>query len=74
MKSLIVLVTLLVILAGLVLSGISDTSAAVADSSIPSNEVTSSVNETANSANATMTITWTTAPLANEQFRENDLE
>ena len=64
MKRRMVLVTLLVILAGFLLSGIADTSASIADTSVPDNEVSSSVNETADSASATITITWTTAPLA----------
>lgn len=67
MKRLVVLVTFLVILAGLLLSGIADTSASIADTSIPDNEVTSSVRKANNSsASAIITITWTTASLPDE--------
>lgn len=58
-----VLVTLLAILAGLLLSGISDTSASIADTSILDNEITASQGEPNNScATATITITMYTLP------------
>jgi len=65
MRRLAVLVALVVILAGLVLSGISEGSPSIADTSSPNNEVTSSVNQTDSplSANATITIIMTTPPL-----------
>lgn len=68
MKRLIVLVALVSVLAGLVLLGISDTSASIADANIPDNQITSSQSEEDNSdsASATITITWTTAPLPDE--------
>ena len=68
MKRLLVLGTFFVILICLFLSGISDTSASIANTNIPDNEVASSVNETenSNSASATIMITWTTAPLPDE--------
>jgi len=50
---------LILMAAGLLLSGISDTSA-------PDNEVTSSEADNSDSASATITITWTTAALSNE--------
>lgn len=58
MKRVIVLVTLLVLLAGLLLSGIGDTSVSIADTDIPGNKVTSSATEGNNSsASATITVT-----------------
>jgi hypothetical protein len=47
-KRLGILVALVLILAGLLLSGIFDTSASVADYSIPDNEAISSVSEASN--------------------------
>jgi len=45
----------------------SDSKASIADMNIPNNELTSSVTEADNlSDNATITITWTTAPLPDE--------
>jgi len=63
-----VLVALVVLLAGLLLSGISDSKASTADVSIPNNETTSTVNETDNpsSVTATIMITMRTPPLPNE--------
>ena len=68
MRRLAVLVALVVILAGLVLSGISEGSPSIADTSIPNNEVTNSVNQSDNpsSATARITITMTTPPLPEE--------
>jgi len=53
-------------LAGLLLSG--DSKASTTDTSIPDNEITSSVNQTDGplSANATITILMTTPPLPEE--------
>ena len=67
MKRLVVLVGLVVILAGLLLPGVSDTSASATDTTIPDNEVTTSVSEAANSDSASATITITMYTLANEQ-------
>jgi len=62
-----ILVTLVLIPAGLLVSWNAHTNASVADTSIPDNEVTSTQTEANNSsASATITITWTTAPLADE--------
>ena len=62
MKRLILLTALVVILAGLSASVVSDTSASRIDSSIPDNEITSSQAGASNSsASATITITWITA-------------
>jgi len=65
-KSLAVLLALMVILTGLLLSG--DSLATTADTNVPSNEITSSVNQTDSplSANATITIIMTTPPLPEE--------
>jgi len=58
-----ILVTLVLIPAGLLASWSAHTNASVADTNIPDNEVTSSLSEANNSsASATITITWTTAP------------
>lgn len=59
MKRLLVLLTLLVVMAGLFMPG---------DSKASNNEVTSSVNQTDSplSANATLTITMITPPLPEE--------
>jgi len=52
------LAILVVLLAGLVLLGLSDTAISVADTNVPDNEVTSSVSKENNSsASATITIT-----------------
>ena len=66
MKRLVVLVALIVVLAGLFLSGDSKTS--IADTSVPNNEITSIVNQTDNPASetATITITMRTPPLPDE--------
>ena len=67
MKSPIVLVTLLVILAGFLLSDVTGTSASVANTSIRDNKVTSSQSEGNNStATATITITMTPTSLPDE--------
>ena len=67
-KRLIALVPLVAILTALVLLGVADTTASIADSPIPSSEAVSGVNEAGNpdSANATITITMRTAPLPDE--------
>lgn len=63
MKGLIVLVILIAVLVGLLLSGIADTSASIADTRIPDNEASSSLSEGNNStATATTTITMYTLP------------
>ena len=57
MKRLALLIILVVILAGLVLSRLSDTSISIADTSTSNNEVTSTISKTGNSsASATITI------------------
>ncbi len=54
------LVILVIILAGLVFFGISDTAISIVDTTIPDNEVTSSISKAGNSsASATITITVT---------------
>jgi len=61
MKRLIPLIALVVILAGLPVLVESDTSASIAYSNIPGNEITTSQNEASNSsASATITITMYT--------------
>ncbi len=73
MKRLILLTALVVILAGLSASVVSDTSASRVDSSIPDNEITSSQTEASDSsASAIITITWTAA--LNEQLIEVSLQ
>lgn len=58
MKSLIILIALIMILAGLSASVASDTGAPLTDSNIPDNEVTTSQTEASNSsASARITIT-----------------
>jgi len=60
-------ITVLVsVLMGLLLSGISDTRASIADTSIPDDKVTSCGTDNSDSASAMITITWTTAPLNDE--------
>ena len=58
MKSLVTVVTIAILLVGLVLLGLSDTSISIAATSIPYNEVVSSVSKASNSS-ATITITMT---------------
>ena len=68
-KRLAVLVTLLLTMAGLLLSGISDAGVPIADTPIPDNEVSGSVGKSANinsSANATITIIMRTPPLPDQ--------
>jgi len=67
-KRLIVFGLLALLLIGLLGSGISDSSPTIADTNIPNNEVTGSVNQTDNpsSATATVTITMQTPPLPDE--------
>ena len=55
MKRLVTVVTIAILLVGLVLLGSSDTRISIADTSIPDNEVTSSVSNS--SASATIVIT-----------------
>ena len=65
-KRLVTVVTIAILPVGLVLLGLSDTDISVADTSIPDNEVATSVSKASNcSASATITITMT-GPL-NEQ-------
>jgi hypothetical protein len=60
-KRLVTLVTLAILLIGFVLVGLSDTRISIADTSIPDNEVASSVSKVGNSsASATITITMYT--------------
>jgi len=62
MKRLIILVALVLILAGLLLSGMGDTSASISDANTPDDELTTSQTEASNSsATATITITMTGA-------------
>jgi len=66
MKKLLVLLTLVVVVAGLFVPGDSKTS--IADTNVPNNQTASSVNQTDSplSANATITIIMTTPPLPDE--------
>jgi len=66
MKKLLLLALIMVV--ALLMSGISDTKASIADTSIPDNEVTGNVRETddSDSASATITITMRIAPLPDE--------
>ena len=66
MKGLIVFGILAFLVAGLLLSG--DSLATTADTTVPDNEIASSVNQTDSplSANATITITMRTPPLPGE--------
>ena len=58
MKRLVTIVAFAIILAGLVLFGLSDTSISIADTDVPNNETTSSLSKASNSsASATITIT-----------------
>ena len=61
MKRLVFLITFTILLLVSVLLGLSDTDISVADTSIPDNEVTSSISKASNSsASATITITMNT--------------
>lgn len=55
-------------LTSLLISGISDSKASTGDTTVPDNEIASSVNQTDSplSANATITITMRTPPLPDE--------
>jgi len=69
MRKLAVLLALIMILAGLLLSG--DSKASITDTSVPDNELASIVNQTANPSSATATIlkitmTMLTPPLPGE--------
>ena len=61
----ILLSALAVVLTGLLLSGLDDSSSPVVDSGSPDTEVASTLGEGNDSdlSNATITITWRTAPL-----------
>ncbi|MCK4387694.1 MAG: hypothetical protein KAW00_02880 [Dehalococcoidia bacterium] len=65
MKRPFLLVTLAIILAGLVLFGLSDTLTSIADTGVPNGEATSSVSKASNSS-ASATITITMYAVANE--------
>jgi len=57
---LVISVTLVVLLLGLILFGLSDTAVSIADTGVPDNEATSSISKASNSsASATITITMT---------------
>ena len=61
MKRLVTVVTLAILLIGLVLSGLSDTRIAIADTSIPDNKITTGQTKASNSsAIAMIMIAWTT--------------
>lgn len=68
MKRPILLSALAVVLTGLLLSGLDDSSSPVADSGSPDTEVASTLGEgnDSDSANATITIAWRTAPLPDQ--------
>lgn len=61
-----VLVLVLITIVALLMSGASDSKASIADTSIPDDDEVSGLNETANSASAIITITWTTGLLPGE--------
>ena len=65
MKRPFLLATLAIILAGLVLFGLSDTSISIADTGVPNGAATSSVSKSSNSS-ASATITITMYAVANE--------
>lgn len=61
MRRSVVLAILVVVFAGLLLSGLTDNTTSVADTSVPNNEVASSVSKASNSyVSATITITMYT--------------
>ena len=64
MERLEVIAAIVVLLGSLLLSNINDTSASV--DAIPDDEITSREADKSDSASATITITWTTAPLPDE--------
>ena len=66
MKRIIGIAVIVVLLVISLLSTITRAGPSIADISVPANELTSNVGETANSASATITITMTTAPLPDE--------
>ena len=62
MKRLVAVVTLVILMVGLVLLGISDTDISVADTDIPDNKIATSQTEARNSCGvATIMGAWTTA-------------
>ena len=69
MKRLVILVALALILAGLLLSEISDTSASIADTTIPDDEVTSKEGNVDNSDSPSASITITMYALPEEEWR-----
>ena len=63
MQKWVFIITLTILLAVLVLLGVNDTRIAIADTSVPNNEATSSISKTSNSlASATIMITMNTLP------------
>ena len=65
MKKIVALATLRAQLTGILSLQLADTTASIADTGIPGHDVVSSLGE-ANNSSASATITWTTAPLADE--------
>ena len=65
MKRLVIVVTLAILLVGLVLLSLNDTDISVADTSVPDNEVISSVSK-ANNSSASGVITITMYTVADE--------
>ena len=57
MKRLVTIVAIAILFVGLALSGLSDTRIAIADTSFPDNELTTSQTE-ANNSSASAAITW----------------
>ena len=66
MIRLVVIAAIVVLLGSLLLSNINDTTASIADTSIPGNEMASSEADKSDSVRATITITMTTPPLPDE--------
>jgi len=63
-----VILAIIVFVAGVLCLGTSDSKASIADTNVPNNDVTTTVNQTDNpsSATATITITMRTPPLPDE--------
>ena len=67
-KHKLLILAIIVLVAGILCLATCDSKASIADTSVPDNDVTSSVNQTNNpsSATATITITMRTPPLPGE--------
>ena len=65
-----VILAIIVFIAGILCLATSDSKASIANTNVPNNDVTTSVNQTDNpsSATATITITMQTPPLPDEEL------